>query len=126
MEPKEAVEEPKRKYTAVPIKELSKATVFGEIPESSSKTEAKEGGGKPPYCYRCRTKGHTMHECKEEKFCEVCASTDHVKARCLIYRADRIHAMTSGYAVEGLDFFHIPHVPGQKQRNDSRSAMVRG
>lgn len=109
----------------VPIKEMSKATTFGEKPEASSKAAAKEGSGKPPYCYRCLTKGHIMTECTVEKFCEVCASKDHVKARCPTYRADRIQATPCGYVVEGLSFFHILHMPGQKQRNDSRSAIVR-
>lgn len=66
-----------------------------------------------------------MHECTDEKFCEVCASKDHVKARCPIYRADKVQATPCGYAVEGLGFFHIPHTPGQKQKNDSRSATIR-
>lgn len=68
MEPKVVVEEKKGKSTAVPIKEMSKATAFVEIPESYSKAETKEGDGKPPYCYRCRTKGHTMYECKKRSF----------------------------------------------------------
>lgn len=121
------VEDKKGKSIAqlIPIKGMSKATAFGEKPEPSSKAETKEGGGKSPYCYRCLTKGHIMTECTVEEFCEVCASKDHVKARCQIYRADRIQAAPCGYAVQGLGFFHIPHTPGQKQRNDSRSAVVR-
>jgi hypothetical protein len=33
--------------------------------------------------------------------------------------------MPCGFAVEGLGFFHIPHELSQKQRNESRSALIR-
>lgn len=62
-EVKAGVEDNKGKSTTniEQIKERSNATTFGEKLESSSKAETNEGGGKPPYCYKCWTKGHPMY-----------------------------------------------------------------
>ncbi|TVU02511.1 hypothetical protein EJB05_51996, partial [Eragrostis curvula] len=47
----------------VPIKSLSKASANNEAPESSEQAANKDSSGKPPYCYRCFVKGHTIKEC---------------------------------------------------------------
>lgn len=62
---------------------MSKATASTDKPESSAQGAAR--GGKPPYCYRCHIKGHSMKECDAELYCEVCDSHDHAMERCPIY-----------------------------------------
>jgi hypothetical protein len=45
-----------------------------------------------------------------ELYCRICDCKDHVKSRCPKWRGEKPAAVTCGYAVEGLGFFHIPHV----------------
>jgi hypothetical protein len=50
-----------------------------EIPESSTKGAQKNRG--KPYCWRCRSKGHTIHECSIVFCCEICYG-DHKTKLC--------------------------------------------
>ena len=50
---------------------LSKAIPSADKPESSAQG-AMKGSGKPPYCYRCYTKGHKMDDCTAELYYEIC------------------------------------------------------
>ncbi|TVU43222.1 hypothetical protein EJB05_09669, partial [Eragrostis curvula] len=97
-----------------------------EVPQSSEQAASKKGNGKPPYCTRCYTKGHTLQEeCKDEMYCEICDCTSHMTTRCPKYRGDKPSAVPVGYAVEGLGFFLIPNSVTQALRNDSRNALIR-
>lgn len=82
-----------------PNKELSKAIPCSDVAEPSQAAAAKEGNGKSPYCYRCFTKGHRMHQCTTVVYCDVCAATTHMTSRCPTYRGDRPVAIPCGYAV---------------------------
>jgi uncharacterized 2Fe-2S/4Fe-4S cluster protein (DUF4445 family) len=110
------------------IDKLSKSNQV-EQPESSqqaaSQSMRKDGGGKAPYCFRCKTKGHAIESCHAFMYYEVCDSHDHLKVRCLKFRAAKMLAIPCGYAVEGLGFFHIPNDVVAKQKIDARSALIR-
>jgi hypothetical protein len=89
------------------------------VPESLAQGEARSNSefGKPPYCYRCLSRGHPKEECVAQLVCEICDSTSHVKTRCSLHKkVVKSFAMTCGYAVDGLGFYYIPHsmVPGNK------------
>jgi hypothetical protein len=77
--------------------------------ETSKQGEIRGSSGKVSYCYRCKTKGHTIEVFHESMYCDICASLDHVHPRCPKFRAVRMAAMPCGFAVEGLGFFHIQH-----------------
>jgi hypothetical protein len=62
---------------AVPSASVPKGKAI-DIPESSEKGAQKKG---KPYCYRCRTKGHTIHECTVILCCELCFG-DHITKQC--------------------------------------------
>ena len=64
--PMKALEQPKEAVTSA----LEPKGNMLEIPESSEKGAQKNKG--KPYCYRCRTKGHTIHECTVVLCCEIC------------------------------------------------------
>jgi hypothetical protein len=57
--------------------------------------------------------------------CEVHDSLDHVKPRCLLFRAVKLPAAPCGCAVEGLGFFFIPRDGIVKQKMDARVAQIR-
>lgn len=120
-----STEKGKSQATFQHIEKLSSANETQEVPESSQQAARKDSGGKLPYCYRCKAKGHAVEVCHVELFCEICESRDHIKARCPKYRAEKKMVVPCGYAVEGLDFFHITHVQSQKERNDARTTLVR-
>jgi hypothetical protein len=91
-----------------------------DIPESSVQGEARlnQDFGKPPYCYKCLSRGHAKEECVAQLICEVCDSTSHVKTRCPVHKkAAKSSAMMCDYAVDGLGFYYIPHsaVPWSKE-----------
>jgi hypothetical protein len=54
-----------------------------DVLESSAQGEARSNSefGKPPYCYRCLSRGHQKEDCVAQLVCEICDSTSHVKAR---------------------------------------------
>jgi hypothetical protein len=54
-----------------------------EIPESSAQGAVKAAANnvKPPYCYRCLSKGHEKVECVIVLYYENCESNDHVKRK---------------------------------------------
>jgi hypothetical protein len=54
-----------------------------DVLESSAQGEANSNSefGKPPYCYRCLSRGHQKEDCVAQLVCEICYSTSHVKAR---------------------------------------------
>jgi hypothetical protein len=87
------------------IEKLSKSTQVEE-PESSQQAahqiNRKEGGGKVPYCFRCKTKGHAIESCDASMYCEICDSRDHLKPRFPNFRAVKLPTAPCGYAVEGL------------------------
>jgi hypothetical protein len=93
--------------------------------ESSRQAAArKEGIGKNPYCFRCKTKGHAIEECHASMYCDICESLDHFRVRCPKYRAVKGAAVPCGFAVEGLGFFHTPHETSVKQRTEARTALI--
>jgi hypothetical protein len=48
-------------------------------------------------------------------FCDICESPDHARLSCPKFRAAKGAMMPCGFVVEGLGFFHIPHVALAKQ-----------
>ncbi|XP_021313908.1 uncharacterized protein LOC110434354 [Sorghum bicolor] len=93
-----------------------------DIPESSDKGAQKNKG--KPFCYRCRTKGHTIHECTVALCCAICFG-EHVTKLCQNLKKTNVNAIRCGYAVEGLGFYYIP-VPGNpKVHSDKKLALVR-
>jgi hypothetical protein len=111
-----------------PALQQSKGIVTADVPESSKQAKIRGSSGKVPYCYRCKTKGHAIEVCHAPMYCDICALQDHVRPRCPKLWAVKLPAMpcgTCGFAVEGLRFFHIPHELSQKQRNESRSTLIR-
>jgi len=93
-----------------------------EIPESSEKGAQKYKG--KPYCYRCRTKGHTIHECTVVLCCEICYG-DHTTKLCPNSKKTNTSAIPCGYAVEGLCFYFIPVVENAKVNVQEKKAVVR-
>jgi hypothetical protein len=82
--------------------------------------------GKPPYCYRCLSRGHAKEECVAQLVCEVCDNTTHMKARCPVHKkAVKSFVMTYGYAVDGLVFFYIPHTAAPRSKEQSRAAVIK-
>jgi hypothetical protein len=61
--------------------------------------------GKPPYCWRCLTKGHVMQGCTIELWCDICNCDAHNTKRCHQFRGVKPNVVTCGYAVDGLGFF---------------------
>jgi hypothetical protein len=87
-----------------------------DVPESSAQGEVRSNSefGKPPYCYRCLSRGHPKEECDAQ----VCDSTSYVNARCPLHKkAVKSFAMTCAYGMDGLGFYYIPHsvYPGTKK-----------
>jgi len=93
-----------------------------EIQESSEKGAQKNKG--KPYCYRCRTKGHTIHECTVVLCCEICYG-DHTTKLCPNSKKTNTSAIPCGYAVEGLGFYFIPVVENAKVNVQEKKAVVR-
>jgi hypothetical protein len=99
-----------------------------EMVESSGEGEARAMKGNiKPYCHRCLAKGHVKEECAVVLVCDICSSQSHLKHRCpLQKKASKIFAMTSGYVVDGLGFYYIPHQSSSSRlRGDHNGAVIR-
>jgi hypothetical protein len=99
-----------------------------DVPESSAQGEARSNSefGKPPYCYRCLSRGHQKEDYVAQLVCEICDSTSHVKARCPLHKKDvKSFAMTCGYAVDALGFYYIPHSVVPRNKEVSKSAVIK-
>jgi hypothetical protein len=107
-----------------PIENISKPTA-SEKPESSHQAVNKHSSGKGSYCWRCYTKGHSITDCSAEMYCPICDCNEHMKTCCPKCRGDKPAALTCGYVVDGLGFFHIPHVTSQQQREESWTVIIR-
>jgi hypothetical protein len=92
-----------------------------DIPESSEQG-AKKTKGKP-YCYHCRTKGHTIHECTVVLCCELCYG-DHTTKLCPNSKKTNASVIPCGYVVEGLRFYFIPMVQNPKANAQERRVVV--
>jgi hypothetical protein len=107
------------------VENLSKPLPTADGAESSRQAATrKEGSGKSPYCFRCKTKGHAIEDCHPDMFCDICESQDHFQVRCPKFRVVKGVAVPCGFAVAGLGFFHIPHESSAKQRTEARSALI--
>ena len=116
--PMKAPEQPKE---AVPSALEPKGNML-EILESSEKGAQKNKG--KPYCYRCCTKGHTIHECTVVLCCEICYG-DHTTKLCPNSKKTNTSAIPCGYVVEGLGFYFIPVVENAKVNVQEKKAVVR-
>ena len=110
---------------------LSKDSQGADKPESSVHG-AMKGSGKPPYCYRCYTKGYKMEDCSTKLYCEICDCNEHAMERCPIYRSVQpdtkkaiAFAIPCGYAVEGLGFYYINSPESFKSKVESKMAVIR-
>jgi hypothetical protein len=93
-----------------------------DFPESSEQGTKKTKG--KPYCYRCRNKGHTIHECAVALCCELCYG-DHTVKACLHSKKTNNNAVLYGYAAEGLGFYFIPKFQTPKIDAQDKRAVVR-
>jgi hypothetical protein len=111
--------------TGEPVEELSKPLLMQDGAESSKQgATRKEGSGKSPYYFQCKTKGHAIEECHTCMFCDICESPDHIRLRCPKLRAVKGATVPCGFAVEGLGFFHNPHESSTKQRTEACLALI--
>jgi hypothetical protein len=77
------------------------------------------------YCHRCLSKGHVKEECTVVLVCEICSSQTHLKPRCpLQKKANKVFAMTYGYAFDGLGFYYIPHQTLPNHKGDHNAAST--
>jgi hypothetical protein len=97
----------------------------GSTEASQQKPPAKETSGKVPYCYRCLTKGHRQEECFAQICCDICKNSAHNTDHCPKFRETKPVALACGYAVDGLGFFHVPHVASQKQKTEAKTAVIK-
>ena len=94
-----------------------------DVPESSVRGSQKSKG--KPYCWRCRTNGHTIHECSMVLCCELCFG-DHVTKVCPFNKKSAATSGTlCGYAVQGLGFYFIPAVANPRVNSLETKALVR-
>jgi hypothetical protein len=114
----------KGKSKVEPFVNPSKAT-NEDVSESSAQAARRESGGKIPYCFRCKTKGHAIEDCHAEMFCEICESRDHIKPRSPKFRADKMDVVPRGYDVEGLGFFHIAHDASLKHKSAECITLIK-
>jgi hypothetical protein len=114
------VKVPEQTKEVVPSASEPKGNML-DIPESSEQG-AKKSKGKP-YCYRCRTKGHTIHECTVVLCCELCYG-DHTTKLCPNSKKTNASAIPCGYAVEDLGFYFIPMVQNPKVNTQERRVVV--
>jgi hypothetical protein len=113
----------KEKVQIEAIKQLSKMTSSGK-PEASCQVAKAQGNNNVPYCWCCFTKGHAIADCTMTMYCLICNCNEHVKERCPKWQSEKPSAVTCGYAVEGMQFFQIPHVTSEQQKNDSQTAII--
>jgi hypothetical protein len=98
-----------------PVEDSTKPLPMQDGTESSRQGAAsKDGSGKSPYCFRCKTKGHVIKDCHAHMFCNICENPDHVWLRCAKFRAAKGAVVPCGFPVEGLGFFHTPHESSAK------------
>jgi len=104
---------------------LPASTIQGinaDLPESSEQGTKKTKG--KPYCYRCRTKGHTIHECFVALRCELCYG-DHIVKACPHSKKTNTNVVLYGYVAEGLGFYFIPNIQTPKIDAQDKRAVVR-
>ncbi|XP_021308960.1 uncharacterized protein LOC110432566 [Sorghum bicolor] len=110
------------------IPEVSKNTVPPNVPMNIDVPESSKGVKKnkgKPYCYRCLTKGHTLHDCLTMLCCDICCD-DHVVKNCPNMKKTTTSALPFGYAVEGLGFYFIPAVnENPKEKVEEKLGVVR-
>jgi hypothetical protein len=108
-----------------PLVKQTKPAVIAEEPKSLKEAEIIGVSGKVPYCYHCKTKAHAIEVCHVTMYCDICASYYHVRPRCPKFWAVKLAAMSCGYVMEGLGFFHIPYELSHKQHSESRTVLIR-
>jgi hypothetical protein len=98
-----------------------------DVAESSAQGEARGNNiNNIPCCYHCLNHGHPTEECTTVLSCVICESASHVKAWCpLLKKAKSTFALTCGYAIDGLGFYHIPTSVAVRPRTEARAAAVR-
>lgn len=110
---------------AAPNPALGKTNkVSFEANEMEYEEDVGRPGNKSKQCLRCSQKGHLASECANEVYCDICDGHDHVNHRCPILKMPRPVAHAVGYAVAGLEFYHIPHQPLTKKK-DTKMALVK-
>ncbi|TVU23905.1 hypothetical protein EJB05_26292, partial [Eragrostis curvula] len=112
------VEDPGAVVPEVFLKEKAGKAAVGE----GNSGEKKE---KPKFCFRCYKPGHKKEECTAKLLCGICLSTEHLTAKCTVYKNPRQLAHPCGFEVAGLGFHHIPHAPLNYTRNDNKTALVK-
>lgn len=104
---------------------LPSASAKGEkkITVNKEKEGTKEEGklNSKGYCHRCYGKGHVMSECTAELFCEVCGTDTHIKLKCPVFNAPKVHAIPAGFAIKMAVSFTSPPT-----RSSLRVAMRTG
>jgi hypothetical protein len=91
--------------------------VEGEVDQSGDAAGVK--------CSRCAKKGHFAAACKAEIYCVICDKrNEHVNHKCPVLKMPRPVAHAVGYAVHGLEFYHIPRPPLSRAKKESRMACI--
>lgn len=112
----------------------SQAVQEDSHPKSNIQTEVSnpsqvtgKGKIKPPYCYRCLTKGHVMSDCTTVICCEVCDSDDHVTKACPFTKGAKPTAVPHGFAVKRMGFYYIDVVGKhtEKEKKEPKTARVK-
>jgi hypothetical protein len=76
-------------------------------------------------CSRCTKKEHSAASYKAEIYCVICdVHNDHVNHKCPTLKFPKHVAHAVGYAVHGLGFYHIPHLPLSRAKKESRMALI--
>jgi hypothetical protein len=112
--------------------EVMETEDFAPRPDGDLGRNAENGGNREEgdavkmggRCSRCSKKGHQAATCKSEVYCVICDSHDHMNHKCHLLKAPRPVAHAAGYAVMGLGFYHIPHLPLPRLKKDSKMAWV--
>lgn len=65
---------------------------------------------KTPFCWKCKTKGHTIEVCTAILWCEICKIDSHNTERCQRARGEKPVAQTAGFAVDALGFIISPNL----------------
>ncbi|EEE61473.1 hypothetical protein OsJ_15744 [Oryza sativa Japonica Group] len=92
---------------------------------SDKKGDDQKGGARVKVCSRCTQKGHGVADCKVDVYCDICDCSEHVNHKCPVLKLPKPVVQAVGYAVEGLGFQHIPHQPLQRNKKNTKKALVR-
>ena len=75
------------------------------------------------HCHRCYAKGHVMNDCVAKLYCEVCDVDSHIKQRCPVFNAPKVHAVPAGFAISKGGFFTSLPIRNWSNRRGTRKLL---